>query len=166
MLPSSICRAEERILTGAEPACRLSRRAVERLTGIRDRLEFIDGQSLPLVSYGAGRVTAWLFAGGLVSASVARALTAGGLSTSGWDDISVTARTGDIETVDRALAKIDPATAHPALPGDLSTALKFGLCLPSDVAEAVIIARTSNAEDVADAISRPHRRMLQIRAEH
>ena len=160
MLPSSICRSEERIIAGAEPACRLSRRAVERLTEIRDRLEFIDGHSLPLVSDGVGRITAWLFAGGLVSASVARVLTEGGVSTTGWDDVSVTARTGDIETICRALANLDPATAHPALPEDLLTALKFGLCLPAQVAEAVIIARTSNPEEVADAISRPPRRIL------
>jgi ATP-dependent Lhr-like helicase len=160
MLPPSICRAEERIIAGAEPACRLSRRAAERLTGIRDRLEFIDGHSLPLVSDGVGRITVWLFAGGLVSASVARTLTEGGVPTTGWDDVSVTARTSDFEPLTRALARVDPATAHPALPEDLPIALKFGLCLPPQVAEAVIIARTSRPEDIADATSRPLRRIL------
>jgi hypothetical protein len=160
MLPSSICRAEERIIAGVEPTCRLSRRAAERLTKIRDRLDFVDGHSLPLVSDGIGRVTAWLFAGGLVSASVARALTGGGVPTAGWDDVSVTVRTGDVELLGRALANVDPAAAHPALPEDLLTALKFRLCLPPHVTESVIIARTSNPTEVADAISRPLRRIL------
>jgi hypothetical protein len=105
------------------------------------------------VSDGNGRVTAWLFAGGLVSASVARALNEDGVSTVGWDDVSVTARTGDIETLSHALARVDPVTAHPALPNDLATALKFGLCLPPRVAEEVTIARTSSAKDIADAFS-------------
>jgi hypothetical protein len=136
---------------------------LERLKEIRDRLEFIDGHCLPLVSDGNGRVTAWLFAGGLVSASVARALNEDGVSTVGWDDVSVTARTGDIETLSHALARVDPVTAHPALPNDLATALKFGLCLPPRVAEEVTIARTSSAKDIADALEsvRKHQAGLQ-----
>lgn len=158
LLPSSICRAEERVIAGAEPGCRLSRRAAERLSEIREGLEFVDGRSLPLVADG-GEVTAWLFAGGLVSASIARALTEGSISVAGWDDVSVTARIGDIETLSGAMGKVNTATARPALPDDLVTALKFGLCLPTDVAEAVIVARTSDPEEVAGAISRPQCRI-------
>jgi hypothetical protein len=123
-------------------------------------LEFVDGHSLPLVADGVGKVTAWLFAGGLVSASIARALTEGGVSVAGWDDVSVTARTGDIETLSGALGNVETATARPALPEDLVTALKFGLCLPPQVVEAVIVARTSSAQEVFDAISRPQRRII------
>lgn len=163
LLPFSISRAEERIIVGEEPGCHLSRRAAERLSEIRDSLEFIDGQSLPLVSDGVDRVTVWLFAGGLVSASVARAMTEGGVSVADWDDVSVTARSDDIESVSRALANLDPATTRPALPEDILTALKFGLCLPPKVAEAVIIARTSSPAEVADAVARTPRRILAPR---
>jgi hypothetical protein len=53
-------------------------------------------------------------------------------------------------------------TAHPALPEDLATALKFGLCLPPEVVEgAIIIARTSSLIEVADALSRPARHILE-----
>ena len=155
--PCTICRAEERIVAGTEPGCQLSRRAVERLAVIRERLEFVDGHSLPLVFDGAGRATAWLFAGGLASASIARGLAESGVSTVGWDDISVTARTEDTRTLRHALAKVDPATARPALPEELGAALKFGLCLPPYVAEAVIVARTAVPEVVANVLSRPQR---------
>jgi ATP-dependent Lhr-like helicase len=160
MLPFSICRAEERIIAGSEPTCHLSRRASERLMEIRERLEFIDGNCLPLVSDGVDHVTVWLFAGGLVSASVARALTEGGISTTGWDDVSVTVRARDVATVSLALAKIDPYTARPALPEDMVAALKFGLCLPPHVAEAVLVARTSNFGEIAQTVSRPARRIV------
>ena len=163
LLPFSISRAEERIITGEEPGCHLSRRAAERLSEIRAGLEFIDGQSLPLVSDGVDRITVWLFAGGLVSASVARAMTEGGVSVADWDDVSVTVRSDDIKSVSRALANLDPSTAHPALPEDILTALKFGLCLPPQVAEAVIVARTSNPAEVAKAVSRTPRRILAPR---
>lgn len=76
---------------------------------IRERLAFVDGHSLPLVSDGAGRVTAWLFAGGLASASVARAMDDSGVPTVGWGDVSVTARAADAGIVRCALDKMDPA---------------------------------------------------------
>ena len=156
-LPFAISHAEERIVAGAEPACHLSRRAIERLAEIRERLVFVDGQSLPLVSDGVGRTVAWLFAGGLASASIARSLVESGIVTAGWDDVSVTARVNNANTLARALAKVAPTTAHPALPEDLESALKFGLCLPPDVAQAVILARTSVPDVVADAMLRPRK---------
>jgi ATP-dependent Lhr-like helicase len=160
MLPYSICRAQERIIVGAEPECRLSQRATARLSDVRANWEFINGCSLPLVSDGDGKVTAWLFAGGLVSASLARVLSHAGITTAGWDDVSVTARTNDIEMLSRALLQIDPSAAHPALPPDIAIALKFGLCLPAHVAEAVLVARTSRPNEVSDAVSRPLRRIV------
>jgi ATP-dependent helicase Lhr and Lhr-like helicase len=162
MLSFSICRAEEQIITGVEPPCQTSHRATERLTTIRDRLHFVDGHSLPLVSSGNDRVTAWLFAGGLVSASVARAFSDNGLPIAGWNDVSVTVRVHDPERVSQALQDVNVTAAHPALPGDLPTAVKFGLCLPPHLAEAVIIARTSRPEEVARSLSRSQRRIFAI----
>ena len=160
MLPYEICRAQERIIVGSQPGCHLSHRATEKLNEVRADWGFIDGHSLPLVSDGEGKVTAWLFAGGLVSASLARGLSQAGLSIAGWDDVSLTARAGDIDTVSHALSLIDFTIAHPTLPGDIAGALKFGLCLPPYVAEAVLVARTSRPQDIADAMGRPQRRIV------
>lgn len=162
MLPYSICRAQERIIVGEGPGCRLSHRAAGRLSDIRADWDFIDGRCLPLVSDGNGKVTAWLFAGGIVSASLARVLSQAGMSTMGWDDVSLTARTGEIDTFSRALSLVDPTTAHPALPEDIGSALKFGLCLPADIAEAVLTARTSRPEEVAATMARGPRRILRV----
>jgi hypothetical protein len=131
-----------------------------RLSEIRDRLSFVDGKSLPLVSDGAGRVVAWLFAGGLVSASVAQALNEGGMTTAGWDDLSVTVEAPDGATLSRGLAKVDPAKAHPALPDDMSAELKFGICLPDHIAQAVILARTSAPALISLALSRRPRTIV------
>ena len=160
MLSFAVCRAQERIVGGAKPGCHLSHRAIERLGEVRADWEFIDGNSLPLVSDGEGKVTAWLFAGGLVSASLGRGLGLAGLTTAGWDDVSVTARAREIDTVSRELSLIDTTTAHPMLPEDMANALKFGPCLPPHIAEAVLIARTSRPQDVAAAMGRPQRRIL------
>lgn len=160
MLPLSICRAEERIVAGEKTPCEMSRRAMKRLVEIRERLEFIDGQSLPLVSDGIDRVTVWLFAGGLVSASIAREFALSGVFVTDWDDVSVTARTSDMETVTQLLRNLEPSASHPALPEELAAALKFGLCLPDRVTAAVIIARTARPADVSNALSRRLRRVI------
>lgn len=163
MLPFSVCHAEERLIAGAEPPCQISHRASERLAIVRDRLQFVDGHSLPLVSDAIGHISAWLFAGGLVSASVARALSDDGLPVVGWTDVSVMVRVHDLERVSRALNHMNVTTAHPAIPSDLPVALKFGLCLPPHLAEAIIIGRTSPPDDVARSLSRTQRRILSIR---
>ena len=160
MLPYSICRAQERIVVGVEPDCHLSHRATERLNNVRAGWEFIDGHSLPLVANGEGKVTAWLFAGGLVSASLARGLSQAGISTARWDNVSLTARAGEIDTLARTLSLVDAALAHPTLPENMESALKFGLCLPPDVAQEVLIARTSKPADVTAAMARPQRRII------
>jgi ATP-dependent Lhr-like helicase len=80
-LSTRICHAAERIVSGAAPSCKLSRRATERLAKVRERLAFIDGCSLPVVADEDGAVRVWPFAGGLVSASLERALARSGLAS-------------------------------------------------------------------------------------
>lgn len=156
-LPASICGAAERIVAGLAPACRLSRRADERLGRLRDDLPFVDAETLPIVA-GAGRgVVVWLFAGGLASASVARALAEAGFHVPRWDDLSVTVDAAEARAVGRALRGFDPTRAHPDLPEDLQSALKFGLCLPPAVSEAVLIARSSVPDAVDALLQRRHR---------
>jgi ATP-dependent helicase Lhr and Lhr-like helicase len=109
--------AAERIVAGATPGCALSRRASARLTNVRDRLAFVDGRSLPIVANEDGRVRVWPFAGGLASASLARALTLRGLASARWDDFSVLVRATSTETVARAIAEMNPADACPPARG-------------------------------------------------
>ncbi|TIM62034.1 MAG: hypothetical protein E5Y58_31720 [Mesorhizobium sp.] len=100
----------ERIVAGAEPACRLSRRAESALAEIRDRLSFVDAYSLPVVSDCEGRITIWAFAGGAATASIAAGLAEQGLSVIGFNDLSISLRTGDLEQAAKALRKIDPVS--------------------------------------------------------
>ena len=160
LLPSSICRAEEQIIAEVESAGDLSNRASARLSEIRERLSFVDGKSLPLVSDGVGHIVAWLFAGGLVSASIAQALSEDGMTTVRWDDLSVTVKSPDADTLRRGLAKVNPDKARPALPDNMSAELKFGICLPDHIAKEVIFARTSAPVQISLALSRHPRTIL------
>jgi ATP-dependent helicase Lhr and Lhr-like helicase len=145
----AVCRMMERIVSGAVPACRLSHRAEAALTQIRDRLAFVDTNTLPIVSYRGGRVVIWAFAGGAATASIATGLAAQDLHVVDFDDLTITLRANDLNHVVRALRMIDPVSIHPKLPEDLGSSLKFGLCLPPEIIASVLKARTSDSAAVA-----------------
>ena len=139
----------ERIVAGAEPTCRLSRRAEAALDQIRDRLAFVDADSLSMVSDGRGRVVIWAFAGSAATGSIAAGLAAQGFEVIGFDDLAITLRTRDREHVAKALSRIDPVAVYPKLPEDIEFSLKFGLCLPAGIVRSVLKARTADPAAVA-----------------
>jgi ATP-dependent Lhr-like helicase len=153
-ISEATCRMMERIVAGAQPACRLSRRAEAALVLIRDQLAFVDTDTLPVVASANGRIVIWTFAGGAATASIAAGLTAQGLPVIGSDDLTITLRSKDLDSVAHGLRNIDPSSVHPRLPDDLGTALKFGLCLPPEIIESVLKARTSDAASVAATLRR------------
>jgi ATP-dependent Lhr-like helicase len=153
-MSEATCRTIERIVAGAEPACRLSRRAEAALALIRDQLAFVDTGTLPVVASAKGRIVIWTFAGGAATASIAAGLTAQGLPVTGSDDLTITLRSKHLDGVANGLRNIDPASIHPRLPDDLGTALKFGLCLPAEIIGSVLKARTSDAASVAATLRR------------
>ena len=157
MMPPSICSVVERIIAGTPPNCRLSQRANGRLVSIRDELAFVDASSLPVVAGPEQQVTVWLFAGGIASASIARAFRVAGIRVTRWDDFSVTLADTDVRHASRILSSPGTAQSHPDLPEDLAMALKFGLCLPTTLAEAVLTARSSAHDVVKDRLQRRHR---------
>jgi ATP-dependent helicase Lhr and Lhr-like helicase len=157
VMSEAVCRMMERIVAGREPGCRLSRRAEAALAQTRDRLAFVDGDTLPVVSQGGDRVVVWAFAGGAATASIAAGLAFAGIRVIDFDDLSITLRVRDPEQVARALRRIDPISIYPKLPDDLGPSLKFGLCLPAGIIESVLKARTSDAAAVAAACHRPAR---------
>ena len=154
MMPASICSAAEKIVAGEVPNCRLSQRANERLLGVRGELSFVDASSLPVVAGPGQQATVWLFAGGIASATIAWALKAAGLHVTRWNDFSVTLDGADIREVSQTLSRTEAAQAHPEFPEDLALALKFGLCLPTALAEAVLLARSSAHAVVQDRLQR------------
>lgn len=156
-LPEAVCRMAERIVAGEMPGCRVSRRAASALATVRERLGFVDGETLPLVADGDGRVAIWGFAGGAASASVAGALAARSIRVVGFDDFSVTIRGDDLAHIAAEVASIDAFRACPPLPDDLTAALKFGLCVPGSLLAEVLADRTGDIEAVRRLTSRKAR---------
>jgi hypothetical protein len=100
----------ERIVAGAQPICRHSHRAEAALAHIRDRLGFVDADSLPIVSDGGDRVVIWASAGGAATASIAAGLADQGVQVIGFDDLTVAVRASDPQYVAKALRRIDPVS--------------------------------------------------------
>ncbi|WMT76291.1 DEAD/DEAH box helicase [Bradyrhizobium sp. Ash2021] len=161
VMSEAICRTMERIVAGAKPTCRLSRRAEAALAQIRNRLHFVDAETLPIVTSGNSRILIWTFAGGAATASIAAGLTAQGLAVSSFDDLSITLRSNDLTGVAKVLRSIDTDSVHPRLPDDLGAALKFGLCLPAKIIENVLKVRLSDPSAVA-ATCRKELRLISV----
>jgi ATP-dependent helicase Lhr and Lhr-like helicase len=164
-ISSLVANAIERVVAGAEPGCRLSRRAEAALDEIRTRLEFVDGVSLPLVADGEGRVVLWGFAGGAAMASIAAGLTDLGLPVSAFDDFTVTVKVRDPGELASALDAIAPEALHPRLPDNAAEALKFGLCLPEPLIRTLLQSRTSDPAAVS-ALCRRSRRLISTGNTH
>jgi len=156
-MSSVVANAVERVVAGTLPGCRLSRRAEAALEEIRMRLEFVDGDALPLVADGEGRAVLWAFAGGAAMASIASGLNGRGLPVTAFDDFAVTVKVRDPRELASAIDAIDPGALHPRLPDNIEEALKFGLCLPEPITRAVLESRTSDAVAVAAVCRRPRR---------
>lgn len=156
-MSSVVANAVERVLVGTPPGCRLSRRAGAALEGIRARLEFVDGATLPVVSYGDSRTVIWGFAGRAAMASIATGLNHLGLMVSAFDDFSATLRVQKLDQLAKVLGVMDPNALSPHLPDDIGQALKFGLCLPEALTRAVLRNRTSDHAAVVATLLRPVR---------
>jgi hypothetical protein len=66
-------------------------------------------------------------------------------------------RAESIDAVARTIEGMNLADAHPRLPDDMATALKFSICLTNSVAAAVLMARITVPDAIVEIFSRPIR---------
>jgi ATP-dependent Lhr-like helicase len=156
-LSASIGRAIERVAVGDAPGCTLSRRASARLAEIRERLDFVDGSSMPVVRDATGHSTVWTFAGDRANAMLAGALRAGGMSVVSANGLALVVRNADGSAVAAAIDRVDPTSAPPEVPPGLAAELKFSECLPPQIAAAVVEGRLCDRAALDEALRRPRR---------
>jgi ATP-dependent Lhr-like helicase len=153
----SVCRAAESVLAGSEPGCALSRRAEGRLSVLRDELPFVDGVALPVVTGADGSTRIWTFAGGLANAALAYGLKGPAARP---DDFGVAVRSADAGRVATAIAELDAASLRMPVSENAVRELKFGSCLPAEMAAAVMEARLSDPAGIAATLGRQRRVIL------
>jgi ATP-dependent Lhr-like helicase len=154
-----VCRSVEAVVAGGRPGCNLSHRAEARLKEIQERLPFVDGASVPVVSDGKGTVRVWTFAGGVANAALSEAISG---TVGRADDFCITMRPAESARVADTLAGLDAAVVNPTVSERLSQELKFNECLPSELAADVVKPRLSDAQAVCDTIKRGRRIVLNI----
>jgi ATP-dependent Lhr-like helicase len=92
------------------------RRLVLRLEEIRERLDFVDGSSIPVVRDATGRTTVWTFAGDRANAMLAGGLRARGMSVVSANGLALVVRNADGSAVAAAIDRVDPTSALPEVP--------------------------------------------------
>src|SRR5262249_42809461 len=93
-----------------------------KLEAIRERLPFIDGKSIRVVSDGEGTSHIWTFAGGLANAALAQGAFG---HTTRWDDFSVRLRSGSHAVTLDTFSRLDAASIHRSPFRQLVRELKF-----------------------------------------
>jgi ATP-dependent Lhr-like helicase len=147
------------VVAGESAGCNLSHRAEAKLKEIQERLPFVDGTNVPVVSDGKGTVRVWTFAGGLANAALTEAISG---IVGRADDFCITMRPAESARVADTLAGLDAAAVNPIVPERLSQELKFNECLPPELASDVVNARFSDVQAICDTIKRRRRIVLNI----
>lgn len=153
------CRAAEAILAGSDPGCTLSRRAEARLSELRDELPFVDGETLPIVSGADQSTRVWTFAGALANATLASGLNGAAVRS---DDFGISLKSADGARLAEAISELDPRSLRVPLPDNAISELKFGSCLPDDLAAIVVEDRLSDRAGVAATLRRNLRVIVSL----
>jgi len=153
------CRAAEAVLAGSDPGCALSRRAEARISELRDELPFVDGETLPIVSDTDGSTRIWTFAGALANATIASGLNGAAVRS---DDFGISLKSADGARVAEAISELEPRSLRVPVPDNVISELKFGSCLPADLAASLVEDRLSDRLGVAATLCRSRRVIVNL----
>lgn len=137
----SLCRAQRDVLLGADPEVRLSRRAQQRLDGLREELaDVVDAGGIVRLDKGAG-TELWTWAGWKANETLIAALGADATS----DNYRIVFENAEDALAPR-LRDVDVHAARPAVSPEAVAGLKFSAALPPELAAATLAERNADAD--------------------
>ena len=146
-LSYELCQAIKTILAEREPGTGWSRRARERMDGIRGELHWVSAGGTVILS-AADTIQWWTFAGAKANSSLATAITArlGGMAQGNNLSITLEPHTGasELEACVGALRGQDAAAMLPTVNDKAIEGLKFSVCLPLERARHILETRASD----------------------
>ena len=151
-----VCQAIRHVLAAESTEAYWSQRATAQIGEIRLKYPWASNDRTTLVQQANGEVQWWTFAGGLANSIVMDHL--GGTSTVKTDNLclrfSSTLKLDDVESLigSKMQEQITPSPSEEALDN-----LKFGECLPPDIAGEVFAARFNDPEAIANIRREPMR---------
>ena len=114
-----------------------------------------------VVREGSGEQTWWTFAGQAVNASLAAAFSGDLADGIRHDNFAIRFQPGaevsGIEASIHGLVHADPARFRPPVDADAIASLKFRDCLPPQLAEQLLTARTSDEDGLRTVLNEPVR---------
>ena len=152
-----LCQAMERVLVSTGSSVPVSKRGQECLDSLRNNFAFADGQSLPLVPDGRGRMRWWTFAGARANAMLAEGLTQAGCECRGHDDMSVVTLALEKSAAVAAIHSISVDRQSCQADEHLLKDMKFSACLPIETARAILTKRLSDPDGLTRIRERPIR---------
>lgn len=158
-LSFAMTRAMRSVLLGADPPVRLTRRAVERLAGLRDEaVEWVHPGGTVITRAATGDVRWWTWAG--FRANVTLAATLAGVADEGQRVTDTYLRLREELTVEMWRAATGDAAERLCLP-DIDekalSGLKFSAALPERLATATLAARLADLPAASAVLAEPSR---------
>ena len=153
-----LCQAVARVLAREDAPVAFSKRAVELMETLRDEYDWVEPGKTFLLSYDDQSVVWWTFAGKLVNAAIAEALSAEASKVVS-DNLSVSfVGAADMASIKAAMS--DVVLDHSAelvipLDAEFIDELKFGECLPQSIRERELAARYDISEERQQIASCP-----------
>ncbi|WP_240905703.1 DEAD/DEAH box helicase [Thiorhodococcus mannitoliphagus] len=162
----ALCQAVARVLAREDPPAAFSRRAAEHMEGLREVFDWVEPDKTFLIAYEPDSLAWWTFAGRLVNAAIADALS-GEASKVIADNLAISfSGAVDLESLKRAIGEKvlgDAAEIRLPLDEDFIAELKFGECLPEALRVMEITERYACSTAVAVLRGQPLE-MLWMRA--
>ena len=143
----ALCQAIRRVLTDKGRPGKLSRRAEEKLSEVREGFGWLESDGTTVLRDETG-ITWWTFGGLLANAPIAAKLRSMGIDAGKADNLFIPI-TGEydpkkIEDTIKELAQTDPEQMATPIEAKALDDLKFSACLPADVATAMLQRRLTD----------------------
>jgi len=145
-----LCQAVARVLAREDAPVAFSKRAVELMETLRNEYDWVEPGKTFLLSYDDQSVVWWTFAGKLVNAAIAEALSAEASKVVS-DNLSVSfVGAADMVSIKAAMLGVvldNSAELVIPLDAEFIDELKFGECLPQSIRERELAARYDISEE-------------------
>lgn len=156
-----LSQAIKTVLTSDDADARWSRRALERVEGLREEFAWLPEDSTAALPESDGSVRWWTFGGSRANSAAASWLSEETESKVGFDSFSLnfesSVKVERIEAAVDALRSIEPAELHPSVEEAAADGLKFSQCIPLDLAVAMLEQRLLDESSVRSILAEPTR---------
>jgi ATP-dependent Lhr-like helicase len=157
-LHSRLCRAMQRALAQGQVHAELSRRATDRLDGLRGEFAWVEEGHTTVVTESSGKSRWWTFAGLRANTALGGFLRPLTDPHGAWGNLAITlepgAKANDLRLRLRE-ASPEAVTAEMAVSDAAVDGLKFSVCLPAPRARQVLRKRLVDVEGIRSCLEQP-----------